>query len=217
MKTSLEEISMIYEQLRHGSVSEASRLLGRIRTEHGIPDLSEDRDSPRRSGGDFQLRDYRIRSVHQDKEPQAGSHVEAAFRPESALDVDALPQWTGPINPDLRSARETHNTFSLLPTVGLQTSNLHDVQTSANSQRNIRSHIGVSYRVLLWPEIVRHMRRSGLAATVESDLHCISRNGSPWLLQQKTLEDRSILPCNNGLLSSILSTGCVIFPDLTIQ
>lgn len=208
---------MIYERLKHGSASEASRLLGRIRTEHGIPDLSEDRGSPRGSAVDLQLEDYKPEPTHQYQELQASSRVETAFPLAPASEVDVIPQWTGPIDPNLRSDLEEHNASSLLPTVDMQTSSLDDFQTSASSQRHTRSQISVSHRVLLWPEVVRHMRRSGLAATVGSDLQCLSRNGSPWLLQRKTSGDRSKLPCNSGLLTLTLSTGCVIFPDLTIQ
>jgi hypothetical protein len=60
-------------------------------------------------------------------------------------------------------------------------------------------------------------RRSRLAATVGLDLQCVSRIGSPWLLQRKTSEDGSKLPSDKGLLSSTLGTGCVIFPNLTTQ
>ncbi|KAL1582279.1 hypothetical protein WHR41_09169 [Cladosporium halotolerans] len=43
------------------------------------------------------------------------------------------------------------------------------------------------------------------------------RMGSPWLLHRKTPNDRSKLPCHNGLTRSYLSTGRVAFPDLPIQ
>jgi hypothetical protein len=217
VKTSLGDLSTIYERLKHGSVSEASRLLDRIRTEDGIPDLSEHKGSPGRSEDDLQLRDYNTGPVSQYREPQAGSHVEIASYLESIPDANAIPQRIGLIDPDLRSEPEKHGSVPLSPAVVLQPSSLDDFHTSANSQRDTRSHISVSHRVLLWPEVVRHMRRSGLAATAESDLQCIVRNGSPWLLQRKTSKDRSKLPCSSSLLCSTLSTGCVVFPDLTIQ
>jgi hypothetical protein len=220
-KTSLEDLSTIYERLKHGSASEASRLLERIRTEDGIPGLLEDRGSPRRSGDDLQLGDHTVDPVDEYEEFQTGSHAwsgrETALRSESTLDVSTIPQWTGPTDPSLHGGSEKHDSFPLSPIDVLQTLSLDDVQTSASSQRISRSHISVSHRVLLWPGVVGHMKRSGLAATVALDLQCISRNGSPWLLQRKTSRDRSKLPCNKGLLSSTLNTGYVIFPDLTVQ
>lgn len=189
-KTSLKDLSTIYERLKHGSASEASRLLERIRTEDGIPGLLDDRGSPRRSGNDHQLGDYNIEPVDESEEFQTGFHAESgretALRPKSTLDVSAMPQWTRPTDPSLFEGSEKHDSFPLSPIDVLQCLSLDDFQTSASSQRFSPSHISVSHRVLLWPGVVGHMKRSGLAATVGLDLQCISRNGSPWLLQRKT-------------------------------
>jgi hypothetical protein len=180
VKTSLDDLSTIYERLKQGSASEASRLLQRIRTEDGIPGFLEDNGSPRRSGGGLQLRDY---NTWPDEEPQAGSHTwpgrKTALRPEPTLDIGAAPQRTGPIDTNLHKDSGNQDTSPLSPNVVWQTSSLDDFQKNANCQRNIRSHISVSHRVLLWPGVIYHMRRSGLAATAESDLQCILRNGSP--------------------------------------
>lgn len=74
-KTSLEDLSTIYERLKHGSASEASRLLERIRTGDGIPGLLEDRGSPRRSGDDLQLGDHTVDPVDEYEEFQTGPHA----------------------------------------------------------------------------------------------------------------------------------------------
>jgi hypothetical protein len=96
MKTSLDNLSTIYERLKHGSASEASRLLERIRTEDGIPGLLDDRGSPRQSGNDHQLEDHNVEPVDESEEFQAGSHAwsgrETALRPESTLDASAMPR-----------------------------------------------------------------------------------------------------------------------------
>jgi hypothetical protein len=102
VKTSLDDLSTIYERLKQGSASEASRLLQRIRTGDGTPRFLKDNGSHRRSGDGLQLRDYNTRP---DEKPQAGSHTwpgrKAALRPEPILDISAIPQWTGPIDPNL--------------------------------------------------------------------------------------------------------------------
>jgi hypothetical protein len=134
VKTSLGDLSTIYQRLKHGSASEALRLLDRIRTEDRIPGLSEDKGSPRRSGDGLQLRDY---NPQPDEELQAGSHIwpgrKTALRPEPTLDIGAIPQWTGPIDPNLHKDSGKQNTAPLSSNVVWQTSSLDDFQTNANS------------------------------------------------------------------------------------
>ena len=215
LKTSLGDLSPIYERLKHGSVEESSRLLERIRTEDGIPGLSEDKGTPR-SVDDPQPGDHNTLLVDEHEEPQAGYCAwvpqESSLPLEPTPEVGAMSQWIGPSDPNLIG--EDHSGFPLSPVAAIQHPGPDDLQTSTSSQRDIRSHISVSHRVFLWPEVVRHMRESRLAEAAGSDLQCIARIGSPWLLQRKTSKDRSKLPCNDGLKCSTLSTGSVIFLSL---
>jgi hypothetical protein len=127
-----------------------------------------------------------------------------------------MSQWSGSRDPILHGELGEPRGFPPSPTVLFPHSDLDELQTSKDS----RSHISVSHKVLLWPEVVRHIRESGIAAvTAEAiaDLQSILKSGSPWLIRRETLEHRVKLPCNVALPCSTSRTGSVSFPGLTIQ
>lgn len=203
VKTSLDELSTIYERLKYGSIEGSAGLLERIRTEEGICGFSEDKGTPRRSVDDLQPGDHNTSLVDVRDESQAGYYawlgLMSSLPSESTPDVGAMSQCTGPIDPNLSGESENHSSFPLSPIVVLQHPGLDDLQTGANPQQDTRSHISVSHNVLLWPEVVRYMRESGLAEAAEPDLQCIVKTGSPWLLQRKTSKDLASYPATRAL------------------
>ncbi|KAM0714186.1 hypothetical protein Q7P37_009973 [Cladosporium fusiforme] len=196
LKLSHASLSATYERLKRGSASEASRLLEQIRREDETPSLADDSFTPGQS--------------------ENVSRRATSSRPNPAPDVDGMPQWTGPVDPDLTDRSEKHGDSSL----SLSSSDhlgLDDLQMEKYPQGDTASNIGVSHRVLLWPKVVSQLEKSEFAAAVEVDLQYIAKLGSPWLLHKGTARHQSKLPCNIGLPSSTSHTGSVVFPSLTVQ
>lgn len=214
------KLSAVYDRLRLGTAPEASRLLDCIRREDGVPGLSDAQLTPRQPLSDQQLVNHDNESIFEYEISQAGSYDRlgraASLHLTPALEVGAMPQWTGAIDPNLTDESEMHSGLSLSPSefkdVGLK-----DPERNEYPRRESQLHIGVSHRVLLWPAVYSYMRKSELAAAAGSDLQCIVKLSSRWLLWRETSKHRSKVPCNVGLPSSTSHTGSVFFPTLTIQ
>jgi hypothetical protein len=220
LKSSYGNLSTVYERLKHGSASEVSELLEQIRSENEIPGLLEDKSVLRRSVDDPQLEDYNTGPVDEHERSQPGPYANLGKETPSLSnptpELFAISQWTDPVDPNLHGALGGSRDFPLSPTALFQHPDLDELRTSKDS----RSHISVSHKVLLWPEVVRHTRESGIAevaAEAISDLQSILKSGSPWLIQRETSEHRVKLPCDITLPCSITITGSVSFPGLTIQ
>lgn len=220
LKLSYASLSAVYERLKYGSASEASRLLGRIRAEDEIPGFPDGKSTARRYLSDLQLADHDTGPGNEHEGVRAASHARlgraASLRLKPAPEVVATPQFTGSIDPNLMDESEKHSGMSLSPSA-FRHPDLDDLQINENPRRDSQPYIGVSHGVLLWPEVFSHIRESGLAPAAALDLQCTVRLGSAWLLQRETSKDRSKLPCNIGLSSSTTNTGSVVFPSLTIQ
>lgn len=188
--------------------------------EDEIPGFPNHKLPPRRSIDDLQLADHDTRPGVEHEESQAGLYAwlgrATSPRLKPAPEVVAMPQWTRLIDPNLSNVSEEHSSSSV-PSGVSQQLGCDDHPTNEYAERGFRSHIGASHRVLLWPEIVSHMRQSGLLPAAEVELQCIARYGSPWLLPVKSSQHWSELPCNIGLPSLTLDTGSTLFPILTNQ
>jgi hypothetical protein len=220
LKSSYGNLSTVYERLKHGSASEVSKLLEQIRSENGIPGLLEDKSVLRRSVDDPQLEDHKTGPVDEHERLQPGPYAslgkETLSLPNPTPELFAMSQWAEPVDPTLHGELGGSRDFPPSPTALFQHLDLDEFRTSKDS----RSHISVSHKVLLWPEVVRHIKETGIAAVAAeaiSDLQAILKSGSPWLLQRETSEHRVKLPCNVTLTCSTTSTGSVSFPGLTIQ
>lgn len=210
----------VYERLKHGSASEASKLLERIRTEDEIPGFTNHKPATRRATNDSQLAAFDTTPRLEHEESQTGPYAwlgrTTSSRLKPAPEVVAIPQWTGLIDPNLSDNSEKHSDFSLPPSVS-QPVSLEDRPTNEYPQRGSYSRIGLSHMVLLWPQVVSHIKESGVVPAAEVDLQCVARCGSPLLLQTKTSKHCSKLPCNIGLPSSTSNRGSIVFPSLTNQ
>lgn len=175
--------------------------------------MSNDIYKPCQAVGDVQIRDYEIGPESKYEESRAGSYAPLQERTiprlEHTSEMGAVPQAMENIDPSLTSDAEVQV---------LHYSSRERPQPSARFQRDFRSHVSVSHKVLLWPEVVRYLKESGARApAARSVFEIIARMGSPWLLHRKAPRDCSKLPCKNGLTGSTLSTGRVVFPALPIQ
>jgi hypothetical protein len=220
LKSSYGNLSTVYERLKHGSALEVFELLEQIRSENEIPGLLEDRSILHRSVDDPQLEDDNTETADEHERSQAGPYAslekESLSLLNSAPERFAMSQWTESVDPILHGELGGSHGFPPSPTVLFPHLDLDELQTSKDS----RSHISVSHKVLLWPEVVRHIRESGIAAIAAeamADLQSILKSGSPWLLRRATLEHRVNLPCNIALPCSTSRTGSVSFPGLTIR
>lgn len=220
LKLNYGSLSAIYERLKHGSVSEASRLLERIRREDEIPGLATDKFAAERPENDLPMASFDMGSGHGQEEPQAGLYARlgraTSSRPKPPPEVDGMPQWRGPIDPNLTEKSERHSGSSVSPSMSQHLS-LNNPQTNEYRQKDRGSNISMLHRVLLWPKVVSQFEKSELAAAARLDLQYIAKLGSPWLLQKKTPKHWNKLPCNIGLPSSTSYTGSVAFPSLTVQ
>lgn len=103
VKTRLDDLSTLYERLKHGSASESCRLLERIRTKGGTPDLSNDIYKPCQAVGDVQIRDYEIGPESKYEESRAGSYAPLQERTiprlEHTSEMGAVPQAMENIDP----------------------------------------------------------------------------------------------------------------------
>jgi hypothetical protein len=220
LKSSYGNLSTVYERLKHGSASEVSKLLEQIRSENGIPGLLEDKSVLRRSVDDPQLEDYNTGPVDEHERSQSGPYVslgkETLSFPHPTTELFSMSPWTEPVEPILHGELGESCDLPPSPTALFQHLDLDELRASKDS----KTHISVSHKVLLWPEVVRHIRESGIAevaAEAISDLQAILKSGSPWLLQRETSEHRVKLPCEITLPFLTTRTGSVFFPGLTIQ
>lgn len=220
LKSSYGNLSTVFGRLKYGSTVEASELLNRIRSEDEISGLSGDEITLRRSGN--QDRDARTRNKHEESRAVPPARLRQETSSPMHLDTDASAQAESirVVDPFLSSDLDEPRAVLNSPTASSASSQLpglNECQTSESTRKDSPSHISVSHRVLLWPAVVCHMKESGIAAAASSDLQCIEKPRSPWLLQRETSQCHGKLPCDIGLPHSTLRTGSVVFPGLTIQ
>jgi hypothetical protein len=198
-----------------------SELLERIGSEHELPGLLEKSRTLRWPLNGPQPSENLTETVDSRDRPLAGFDAalgrETSSHSNFARQVGVTPEGRDSINPDSRKGLDKRHGFPPSPNASFANPIHGTIQASDTLEHNSRSRISVSHKVLLWPGVVCYMRDSGIAEVAVTDLQCIARFGSPWLLQRETSTRRGKLPCNLSLPCSTSDFGSVVFSDLTVE
>jgi hypothetical protein len=115
-----------------------------------------------------------------------------------------------------QGAAPIHHGSASLRTSRHKDSNQNNSRLDVRSQQMSLSHLSVSHKVVLWPEVFRRLHESGMIEAT-TELRHVAMLGTPWLLEKDTSKHLRNLPCNVGLERVATNTGSVFFPRLTIQ
>ena len=115
-----------------------------------------------------------------------------------------------------QGAAPIHHGSASLGTSRYKDSNQNNSRLDVRSQQMSLSHLSVSHKVVLWPEVFRRLHESGMIEAT-TELRHVAMLGTPWLLEKDTSKHQRNLPCNVGLERVATNTGSVFFPRLTIQ
>lgn len=115
-----------------------------------------------------------------------------------------------------QGAAPIHHGSASLRTSRHKDSNQNNSRLDVRSQQMSLSHLSVSHKVVLWPEVFRRLHESGMIEAT-TELRYVAMLGTPWLLEKDTSKHLRNLPCNVGLERVATNTGSVFFPRLTIQ
>jgi hypothetical protein len=221
LKSRYNNLSAVYEQLKNESASKVSEVLERTRSERESLGLLEKIRTLRRSLNGPQPSENATETVDSRDQPLAGFNAtlgrETSSRLNFAREVGILSEGRGSINLESKEGLDKRHGFPPSLNAPFANPNHSNIRASNNLEHNSRSHISVSHKVLLWPGVVRYMRDSGIAEVAVTDLQCIARLGSPWLLQRETSTRHGKLPCNISIPCWTSDSGSVVFPDLTVE
>lgn len=85
-------------------------------------------------------------------------------------------------------------------------------QWNSRTGKRFDTHISVSHKVFLWPAVYRQFALGG--AKTFPDLRPLAWVGSAWLMRKDELGVGN-LPCDEVIPFSSITSGCVLFPDLS--
>ncbi|KAM0698008.1 hypothetical protein Q7P36_002862 [Cladosporium allicinum] len=221
LKSTYGVLLAVYERLKNGSASEVSELLTRIRSEDGIPSLPEDDVVLRRSMDGRQPAEYDAGLADNHDQSLAGFDsamgLEISSYSNPGRTVGVRSAQRGATGPMSSGELKKRHRVSPPPFAQSQNPGYGQFQANRSSEQNSRSHISVSHKVLLWPAVVCHMRSSGALIVASTDLQCIARLGSRWLLQRKTSKHNKKLPCDVRVSCSTSDSESSVFPDLSAE